>query len=116
MMNNLIVGIIVNGLFLLGIIFLLLIIIGSLITIFKIATRLANKLFGIKGKPEISAGQSVDKVLSQIQTQEQNLINDAELVAVITAAIMASMGDEAPADGLVVRSIKKVNKQAWMRA
>lgn len=40
-------------------------------------------------------------------------IDDKELVAVITAAIMASLGEEAPKDGLVVKSIHKVNKQSW---
>ncbi len=38
-------------------------------------------------------------------------LDDKELVAVITAAVMAYLGDEAPADGLVVRSIRKVNKR-----
>ena len=44
---------------------------------------------------------------------EENLVDDKELVAVITAAIMASMGENVPADGLVVRSIRKVNKKRW---
>ena len=37
---------------------------------------------------------------------EENLAEDEELVAVITAAIAASTGT--PADGLVVRSIRRV--------
>lgn len=47
---------------------------------------------------------------------EENLVDDLELVAVITAAIMASMGDEAPAEGLVVRSIRKRNASSWKNA
>lgn len=43
-------------------------------------------------------------------------VDDLELVAVITAAIMASMGDEAPAEGLVVRSIRKRNASSWKNA
>ncbi|HHX11315.1 MAG TPA: OadG family protein [Clostridiales bacterium] len=40
-----------------------------------------------------------------------DLTDNLELVAVITAAISASMGEAVPADGLVVRSIRKVNKR-----
>ncbi|SET58164.1 OadG family transporter subunit [[Clostridium] polysaccharolyticum] len=47
---------------------------------------------------------------------EEDVTDDLELVAVITAAIMASMGEEAPAEGLVVRSIKKRNASKWKNA
>ncbi len=47
--------------------------------------------------------------------EEEELIHDSELVAVITAAIMASYGDRTPEDGLVVRSIRKTNKK-WKNA
>ncbi len=40
--------------------------------------------------------------------------NDAELVAVITAAIAAAMGKSA--SGLVIRSYKKVSDGAWNKA
>ncbi len=43
-----------------------------------------------------------------VVTEQANLVDDRELVAVITAAIYASMGTDAPADGLVVRSIRRV--------
>ncbi|BCJ95101.1 hypothetical protein acsn021_26700 [Anaerocolumna cellulosilytica] len=46
---------------------------------------------------------------------EGNLMTDTELVAVITAAIMAYMGDEVLEDGLVVRSIKRANHSRWQR-
>ncbi|MDF2511507.1 MAG: hypothetical protein K0S04_1373 [Herbinix sp.] len=45
-----------------------------------------------------------------------NLVDDCELVAVITAAIYASMGEDAPKDGFVVRSIRRVNSKNWMNA
>lgn len=45
-----------------------------------------------------------------------DVTDDLQLVAVITAAIMASLGEEAPADGLVVRSIKKRNVKNWKNA
>jgi Na+-transporting methylmalonyl-CoA/oxaloacetate decarboxylase gamma subunit len=44
------------------------------------------------------------------------LSSNAELVAVITAAIMASLGDEAPADGLYIKSIKRSNGNRWKNA
>ncbi len=45
---------------------------------------------------------------------EENLTDDLELVAVITAAIAASTG--ACADGLVVRSIRRAPDNQWKRA
>lgn len=63
------------------------------------------------------SNNSVDNVLAQItQHEEDELINDCELVAVITAAIIAFQGDAAPADGFVVRSIKRANSRKWMNA
>ena len=49
------------------------------------------------------------------EPEEEDLTDDLELVAVITAAIMASMGEEAPEDGLVVRSIRK-RTPGWKQA
>ncbi len=48
--------------------------------------------------------------------EEEELTDDLELVAVITAAIAASMGDDVPADGLVVRSIRRKPGAKWRRA
>lgn len=45
---------------------------------------------------------------------EEELTDDLELVAVITAAIAAS--ENTSSDGFVVRSIKKSNKRNWQRA
>jgi len=59
----------------------------------------------------------VQTVFDHIDRSEaEELINDGELVAVITAAIYASMGDSVPADGFVVRSIRKTNSKRWMNA
>lgn len=60
---------------------------------------------------------SVDNAIAQIVgNEEDELISDCELVAVITAAIYASMGDAVPAGGLVVRSIRKSNASKWKNA
>lgn len=51
-------------------------------------------------------------ISGQIPLQKDDTnIDDKELIAVITGALMAYLGDEAPQDGLVVRSIRKVNKR-----
>lgn len=100
-----------------GVVFVLLIFLAVLIWAFKfipMIEKIVNKKKQILNDPN---RQAVDNVLSQIEAKEEdNLINDSELVAVITAAIMASMGDSAPSDGLIVRSIKKANKNTWIHA
>lgn len=74
----------------------------------------------VKIKPNLlkdsSSVNTVDHVIAQIvENEEEELIGDNELVAVITAAIYASMGDAVPADGFTVRSIRKINKR-WKNA
>jgi Oxaloacetate decarboxylase, gamma chain. len=60
---------------------------------------------------------AVDNSKEMVQdANTAELMNDSELVAVITAAIMASMGDEAPADGLYIRSIKRSSGNRWKNA
>ena len=79
----------------------------------EINTAKKNKLE--KNIAEINA-PSVNTTIQSLDMNselEENLVDDQELVAVITAAIMASMGENTPADGLVVRSIRKVNKKKW---
>ncbi|MDO4298394.1 MAG: OadG family protein [Lachnospiraceae bacterium] len=46
--------------------------------------------------------------------EEEELVDDCELVAVIAAAIAAA--ENTSTDGFVVRSIKKANKRNWQRA
>lgn len=53
---------------------------------------------------------SMDSVIAHIvENEEVELSSDSELVAVITAAIQASMGETAPVGGFIVRSIRKKN-------
>lgn len=65
---------------------------------------------------ETSASESNPANSAVARTEEKDLIHDQELVAVITAAIYASMGDAAPKDGFVVRSIRRVNSKNWMNS
>lgn len=53
-------------------------------------------------------------VAAAVVEEEEDLMDDLELVAVITAAIAAS--ETTSGDGFVVRSIKKANRRNWQRA
>lgn len=63
----------------------------------------------LKNNQPVNAGSSM--ISSGVQATGNgsiDLAGNQELVAVITAAIYASMEGNVPADGLVVRSIRKV--------
>lgn len=97
----------------LGIVFAAIIFIAGLIYIIKSISNISNN----NSNETISSPASpVNTVMSGAhEAPVENLSDDFELVTVITAAIMASMGEDAPADGLVVRSIRRVNKR-WQNA
>lgn len=66
---------------------------------------------------QTSADSPVDNAIARIvKNEEEELVSDCELVAVITAAIYASLGDAVPEGGLVVRSIRKSNSGKWKNA
>ena len=67
-----------------------------------------------KKKPEEVKEEKVDNVVAQIVEKEE-LSDDLELVAVISAAIAAYEGSGST-DGFVVRSIRKANKSKWQNA
>lgn len=59
-------------------------------------------------KKTITTSETIDNVVNEIIEKESaELTDDTQLVAVITAALMAYLGDEAPSDGLVVRNIRR---------
>ncbi|MCI8408176.1 MAG: hypothetical protein HFJ09_02750 [Lachnospiraceae bacterium] len=89
-----------------SIVFVVLIFIAFVIYLLKFIPR----LFGLDKKDEPK--EEVAAPVVEIPVEE-DVTDDTELVAVITAAIMASMGDEAPADGLVVSSIKRRTGSKW---
>ena len=69
-----------------------------------------------KEKEKADTEKSVDKTIANIvEKEEGELVDDYELVAVITAAIKAYEGN-ASADGFVVRSIKKSQSKKWQNA
>jgi sodium pump decarboxylase gamma subunit len=101
-----------NTLLGMGTVFVILILIMLIISMFswipKIQAKLSNKnKAGVKER-------AVDNTIAQIIENEE-LSDDTELVAVIAAAIAASEG-AASTDGFVVRSIKRANTNKWQRA
>lgn len=94
-----------------GIVFCVLVLIAFIISLLGFLP----KLFGNKKKEVkvVKTQVAVTKEPTVVEPEEEELVDDTELVAVITAAIMASMGDEAPADGLVVRSIRRTNRKKF---
>ena len=103
-----------NTLLGMGIVFAVLTLIILLISLFKF---LPNNVGKNNHKEDSDKNVSpVDNVIAQIISKEEaDLINDYELVAAITAAITAfnseNMQEAVPADGFVVRSIRKINRK-----
>ena len=67
-----------------------------------------------KNVPAASAPAPVAAAPAPAVVEEEDLTDDTELVAVIAAAIAAS--EQVPADGFVVRSIRKANRNKWLGA
>ncbi len=94
-----------NTLLGMGMAFAILILISLIISLFPV-------LFGGKKKKKESDVEIAQKAIENTVTQiadKEDLSNDAELVAVIAAAIAAYEGS-ASTDGFRVRSIRKVNR------
>lgn len=94
-----------------GTVFVVLILISFIISLFRYIPVIQNKLAQRKAKKADAKQESIDNTIAQIVEKEENtdLADDLELVAVIAAAIAASEG-AASTDGFVVRSIRKVNR------
>ena len=93
-----------NTLLGMGTVFVVLIILMFIISLFKIVNNLQNSAADRK-TAKAEKTDSVDKAVAQIEANEQTQ-DDTELIAVIAAAIAASEG-AASADGYVVRSIRR---------
>ena len=99
-----------NTLMGMGTVFVMLIFISLLISLFVYIPKLEEKIKNIGKKPEPVKTEEPAAVVEEPQTQADSLQEDKQLVAVITAAIMASYGSNAvSADKLVVRSIHRVD-------
>lgn len=101
------------------VVFAVLILISFIISLFKYISVIQNKLEARKASKD-SLADSADNVFTQIEEKAVveevyvNATDDLELVAVITAAIAASMGTST--DGFVVRSIRRSSRSKWKNA
>lgn len=101
-----------NTLMGMGTVLLVLIFMSYLFSLFKYISKFENMLKARKEKGKVV--EEVPSEVTQVEEVEEELVDDLELVAVITAAIAASEGTSA--DGLVVRSIKRANNPKWRKA
>jgi len=102
-----------NTLLGMGTVFAVLILIFGIISLFNFIPKIEAAFKKKDVQPAATA--SVDNAISQIVESEE-LTDDLELVAVISAAIAAYEGS-ASADGYVVRSIRRAdNGSKWQRA
>lgn len=95
-----------------SIVFVMLLLISFLISLFKFIGKL-------EGKKPAAPAAPVAPTAPAAPIESVDETDDLELVAVITAAIHAyeeAQGNDLPADALVVRSIKKINKAKWQNA
>lgn len=110
-----------NTLIGISIVFLVLILISFVISLFKYIPKIQSFFEKLKAKRQAKkaakkAGKSgksenvelMDKTIEQI-IQKEELCNDLELVAVITAAIQAATNQSA--SSFVVRSVRKVGRK-----
>lgn len=97
-----------NTLIGMGTVFIVLIIIIGVISLFKFIPMIQDRLAKKNAGNVQESGVSAATQMSNVQ-EDTDASDDLELVAVIAAAIAASEG-AASADGFVVRSIRKVNK------
>ena len=106
-----------NTLLGMGTVFCVLILIMCIIYLFGIIPKIQQASANKKAnKEKESTEASVDKTIANIvEKEEGELVDDTELVAVISAAIAAYEGNGS-ADGFVVRSIRKSQSKKWQNA
>ena len=109
-----------NTLMGMGVVFVVLIFISWLISMFKYINVFEAKMKAKKAAaaPAPAAAPQAAPAApapapAAAPAEEENLTDDTELVSVITAAIAAYEGKETVDNGLVVRSIKRVSNRNW---
>ena len=106
-----------NTLMGMGTVFVVLIFISLLISCFKYINVIEKKMKE-KSAPAPAAAPAPAPAPAPVPVavEEEDVTDDLELVAVITAAIAAASENTVPADGLVVRSIRRVPNSKWKNA
>lgn len=99
-------------------VFTILILIMIVISCFKIINKIETSIAD-KKKKATETDKAVDNTIAQIiENEELAEEDDNEIIAVISAAIAAYEAETGTvsADGVVIRSIRKVNKSKWQNA
>lgn len=105
-----------NTLLGMGVVFAVLILISLIISCFNFIPAIERKFSKKKAAEKKAAVQAAPAAApAPAAVAETAVPDDLELVAVITAAVAASMGTTST-DGFVVRSIKRKSSQKWKRA
>lgn len=106
-----------NTLMGMGTVFVVLIFISLLISLFVYIPSIERAWKNRSSKKQKQAEQEnrpapKRPIIEETSVEEEELVDDGELVAVITAAIMAASAETAvSADKLVVRSIRRVKRR-----
>lgn len=103
-----------NTLMGMGTVFLVLIFISILIGCFKYINAFEKSMKDKAAASVVVPAPAAAVAAPEVPAVEEELVDDLELVAVITAAIAAATGSST--DGLVVRSIKRAPGAKWKRA
>ncbi|MFI3208324.1 MAG: OadG family protein [Eubacteriales bacterium] len=106
--NEIIVKAGLNTLLGMGTVFVILIFIAFIISLFKYIPMLEEKF---KKKKEVPVATAPVQAVAPVVAPVTNVNADLDLIAVITAAIAASEGTTT--DGFVVRSIKRRKSNKW---
>jgi sodium pump decarboxylase gamma subunit len=93
-----------------GTVFVVLIFISCIIALLP---KLTDLITGT-GKKKAEPVKEAPKAAAPAPVVEEELVDDLELVAVISAAIAAYTGTSS--DGFVVRSIKRSDRNKWKKA
>ena len=98
-----------NTLLGMGTVFVVLILISFIISSFSLISKFEKK------EKKSETEKAVDNTIAQIIEAEE--ADDTELIAVISAAIAAyEAANGGSADGVVIRSVRKVNRNKWQNA
>ena len=109
-----------NTLLGMGTVFVVLIIISVIISLLKYIPKLQEAFSRKDAKvqeaaaPAAAAPEPAQRAVPEAapEAEPEDVTDDGELVAVIAAAIAAS--EEVPADGFIVRSIRRRKSNKWM--
>lgn len=110
-MGELMVRAALNTLLGMGTVFVVLILISLIISVFSFIPKIQEKLTKKEAPAQAPAAAAPTPAAA---IEEEELADDTELVAVIAAAIAAYEGTSA--DGFRVRSIRRANTGKWKRA